>query len=236
MSDVSAVFAPGFYIFFNAFIIYSASYVPYSLNIGNQVPPSFWDILATFSKDVYTKPSSLFFIIFASYLFGIILRAIPVRWTEKIIPPFHSKFPYPDILNKLLETLKESKKSTKHDNNLLPSLSKELPMHVFNYWKYVLCMRAPDVFQFYQSFENRSRFFAGMILASLFGTASGIVMFFVSSMTPRIYMPFIVLSASILFIFGINFRRIRRQEARALFIMFIAFLQEGDRVKHDKSE
>lgn len=229
VSDIASIIAPGFYLYFAVHIFYTAYYQfngEHALASAN----SFWDILFHFSTSLYEKPSMLLFIFFASYLLGTVLRAIPVRFTESLIPPFHSRFPYPDALNNVLATLRANKTLIRYNEDFFPAQIEHVHMNVFNYWKNLLCLKALAVFHHYKSFENRSRFFAGMILSSLAATIASIIMNFVNQSCSSVYIPLFVLSGTLFTIFGVNFRRIRRQEAEALFTMYIAFLQEGQDV------
>lgn len=232
LSDLFAIIAPGFYIFIVSFIIFSVHLT--TADTASRI--NLWSVLNELTSITYEKPSSLIFILFAAYLLGIILRSIPVRVTERLIPPFSSKFPYPLLLRDVLDTIKKKNKMTNVTSSLLPVITKDLPRYVFNYWKYLLCLRAPEGFQYYQSFEDRSRFFAGMIWASLVGTIVGIVMYFVTPAYNQVYVPLMVLSGIILLVFGSNFRRIRGQEARALFLIYVAYLQNAESASHQAED
>lgn len=226
LSDLFAVIVPGFYTLIVFYVVYSTNKTLINPSSDSEKVKNFWDILDGLSLIIYEKPSSLLFILFSAYLIGSVFRAIPVRWTERLIPPFTCKFPYPTMLKNVLNTLKRKEKSIKQNISNLPNLSKGLPKDVYNYWKYLICMRAPEAFQLYQTFENRSRFFAGMILSGLAGTLVGCLMFLVDNIQYQINTPLTILSATILVVFGSNFRRIRLQETRALFLMYIGYLQE----------
>jgi hypothetical protein len=92
----------------------------------------------------------------------------------------------------------------------------------------MLCLRAPTGFTFYQSFEARSRFFAGMFWAGMAGIGGGLYLVGTVPRAPLSYAPalqMIVVSVTLVLAFGFQLRRVREQEARVLVTLFAALLQ-----------
>ena len=229
-SDFFGVLPPGFYSFVAVYSWYSVQFITKPSIEPKPSVESLWGILTKLSGAVQEKPATLVFILFASYLIGSVFRAIPVYWAERLIPPFTKDFPYPITLIEVLATLNAYPETTKHDINKMPKVDKGVPMHIFNYWKDVLCLRSPEGFAYYQTFETRVRFFAGMIWAGLIGSLSGgyLILRFLDLKHPT-GLPLFLLSSILLIIFSSNFRRVRRQEARSLVTIFTAYVQECER-------
>jgi hypothetical protein len=99
-------------------------------------------------------------------------------------------------------------------------------MYVYNYWKDALCLSTPTGFEYYQTFETRVRFFTGMIWAGLVGIFAALAILVRCQMLFQPVGILLLELSLILFItFSANFRRVRRQEVRALFLIFGAHLQ-----------
>lgn len=222
-SDFFAVLPPGFYIFV---VIYSCAALDF---MAPSKELTILIIIEALTNQVQQQPIYLIFILFACYMLGSIFRALPVVWAERSIPPFRTSFPDIDILKEVMETLNKNKDATKHDISKMPSLEdiNELPMHVFNYWKDVLCVNSSEGFEYYQTFETRVRLFSGIIWASWSGIFGGLyVMLKEGAFIHNIGLPLLSLSLILLTTFGSNFRRVRRQESRALLLIYSAYLQK----------
>jgi hypothetical protein len=185
---------------------------------------SLWSIFTELSGQVNKTPAILIFILFACYLFGSIVRAMPVFWAARIITPTSVQFPYEANLKKAIEKLNENVNASRHDLSRVPDLNGGLPIEVFNYWKDRLCIKSPEGFDYYKTFETRVRFFAGMIWASVIGLFGGGYIFFVKR-DPQ-HLSLMLISILLLIIFGSNFSRIRKSEARALLTLYTAHLQD----------
>jgi len=217
-NELFAVFPPGFYILMVAYSCYVASQACSS--------SSLWSVFAKLAGAVRDNPAYLLFILFAAYLFGSIFRALPVAWAERTIPWFTSHFPYENVLEETLSVLNRNTPASKHNPRKGPSLSRGLPKRVFNYWKDALCVNSPEGFEYYQAYEARSRLFAGMIWAGWSGVVgSAVALGFAWRVSPSIGLGMLILSAAMLGAFGCNFRRVRRQEAQALLLIYTAWLQ-----------
>lgn len=227
-SDFFSVLPAGLYIFI---VIYSCFPLIFNLIFGGiSSPASLVDIFDSLATLINQQPAYIFFILFACYMLGSIFRAFPVRWAESSVPPWKkSEFPYPDILREVIDTLKKYSDATKHTESKLPHLEDELPMHVFNYWKDALCVNSIEGFDYYQTFETRVRFFCGMIWASWVGITLSVITIICYIRSPNIVLtiglPLLVLSVVLILAYGLNFRRVRRQEARALLLIYSAYLQ-----------
>ena len=88
-NDFFSVLPPGFYIF----IIFYFSWGFYH-NPGTS-QQSLFALINTLATEINSLFSPLLLlIIFASYIFGSISRALPVSWIEQTFPLFRKKFPY----------------------------------------------------------------------------------------------------------------------------------------------
>ena len=100
-------------------------------------------------------------------------------------------------------------------------------MHVFNYWKDILCVNSIEGFIYYQTFETRVRLFAGYYWASWSGIIGGCyIMLKEQTISHDIGFPLFLISLVLIITFGSNFRRVRRQEARALLLIYSAYMQK----------
>ena len=80
-------------------------------------------------------------------------------------------------------------------------------------------MNSPEGFRLYQSFEARSRFFAGMFWAGLFGIAGWVWLVIYSEMA-RDRWHLLIPSVILVIVFGSQFRRVRAQESLVLFSVY----------------
>ncbi len=216
-SDFFAVIAPGFYSFVALFVVIIA------LGPNSSGFQSIWKILDHLLSLIEKSPISLIFILFGTYLVGSAFRAIPVTFAERSIPRFKSNFPYPSALNDILDKLQGNPQLWKGDPKQMPMIPSDFPEAIFNFWKTRLCIVSQEGFAYYQSFENRSRFFAGIIWASIVGFGCSIIIFIGTlSIVNPVGIPILLFSLVLFIAFGSNFRRIRRQEARALLLAYLA--------------
>lgn len=221
-SDFLSVLPPGFYIFTTVYSCYVVNFQYFS------PAESLWTIIDSLANQLRQQPVMLIFLLFACYLLGSVFRALPVYWVEKTIPPFHAGFPYPNVLTEVVEILNKNDSATKHDRTKTPDLSGGIPMHVFNYWKDVLCLNTTEGFEYYQTFEIRVRLFAGIIWAGWTGILGSLYIVLHSGhFSHPVGAPLFVLSSILIATFGTNFRRVRRQEARSLALIYIAYLQKS---------
>ena len=227
-SDFFAILTPGFYIFIAIYAL--------TLSFGSfqSKDSSLWEVIFNLSLHIQESPSILIFIFFGAYLFGSIFRTLPVNYAEKIIPPFTTSFPYPEKLTKLINILKDHHDGAQIDPELLPKFGNELPLEIFNYWRYVICINSKEGFEFYRSFETRVRFFTGIIWASVTGVIfGGLIIIKTHYFFHPSGFPLLLLSLIIFFTFGLNFRRVRRHEARALLTIFCAFQKKNKKNEID---
>ena len=174
-------------------------------------------------QEMQTQPVALVFVLFGSYLCGSILRVLPVRWAEKATPPFKSEFPYPEAMRDFLTNLTERSTPTELALKKLPDLSQVGSQRQFNHWKNVLCMHSPDAFNHYQTFEARTRFFAGMLWAGFVGLLGGSTLAVQGGLPAGFQLA--LLSLLLIGAYGIQFRRVRIQEVVVLFSLYVSYLQ-----------
>lgn len=219
-SEFFSVLPPGFYTFIVVFSCYAVS-APQGAR-----PSTLWMIFDALSAKIYSNPVLLIFVLFACYLFGSIFRTLPVYWAEMTVRFRNPNFPYSNVLSDALVELGSHAKATKHDSKKLPDLTQGVPMNVFNYWKNLLCLQSPEGFEYYQTFETRVRFFGGMIWSAWFGILGSIYIFIVAVRSSwPIGAAILTISLVVLASFGLNFRRVRTQEAKALLLIFTAHMQ-----------
>ncbi|RLJ21206.1 hypothetical protein DJ031_03695 [bacterium endosymbiont of Escarpia laminata] len=220
-SDFFAVLPLGFYIFM---VVYSCAALEF-IEPSNE--RTIIKVIQSLAIHIQQQPIFLIFILFACYMLGSIFRALLVYWAERSIPPFRANFPYPETLTEVIDTLNKHHDATKHDVSKMPSLKNGVPMHVFNYWKDVLCVNSIEGFEYYQTFETRVRLFTGIIWASWSGILGGIyIVLMEGDFSHKIGLPLFLLSLILLITFGSNLRRVRRQESRVLLFMYSAYLQK----------
>lgn len=216
--DLFAVLSPGFVIFTFVYAVYRT----------DKTTASLWAVLQVLAEQLQQRPAWIVFVLFAAYLLGSLLRAVPVWWAERLSPPFRmSRFPYPDVLKEVVATVKNHYKAAGLDETRLPDLGDGVPMHIYNYWKNALCLGTASGFDYYQTFEMRVRFFTGMIWAGWIGLLCSLAVFIHCwAATHVVGWTMLLLALLLLLTFGVNFRRVRRQESRALLLLFITYLQQ----------
>jgi hypothetical protein len=216
-SNLFAVFSPGL-------LIFTFVHAALRTNCGTA---SLWVVMQGLADHLQQRPAWIVFVLFAAYLLGSLVRTLPVALAERLLPPFTVAFPYPAMLQQVRQALEDHAAAACLDVQRLPNLNKGVPPEVYNYWKDALCLGTANGFEYFQSFETRMRFFTGMIWAGLAGLcSSGWIVLRCRMLTQPAAMALFVLAAVILLTFGWNFRRVRRQEARALLLLFIAYQQK----------
>jgi hypothetical protein len=184
-------------------------------------PKNIMEAINPIAQALKDNPVYLVFLLFAAYLVGSIFRALKVKWAECICPPFHSSFPFSEELNRALIEIKTSGSKILIDSHL-PDIKNGLTNNEFNYWKDVLCIKSERGFEYYETFETRTRFSAGMVWAGVVGIVSGSLMFFRG---PNIAWQMLVISLVVYSAFGFHLLRVRRQESKALLFLYIALTQ-----------
>ncbi|HSB68251.1 MAG TPA: hypothetical protein VLT62_02805 [Candidatus Methylomirabilis sp.] len=215
---------PGLFVFLVSYTcLVSAS--------GKEPPPSLWGHLMALSNALKESPPLILFVIFGAYLIGSVIRSMPVQWAESVTAfgRKHSRFPYSLELVDLLQRLDAQSGATDLEAKGLPKFT-ELTAGVFNYWKDFLCIKAPEGFVYYQTFEARSRFYTGMFWAGVAGVAGFIVMLGLwgkggISLVPATQL--LVLSVILVVAFGLQLWRVREQEARVLLMLFVVARKES---------
>jgi hypothetical protein len=175
------------------------------------------------------EPALVLLVLFASYLSGTLVRTLPVRTVERLLPPFHVTFPHWRVLRSFVAGLRTNAAWAGLAASELPDLPADIPyretMLLFNHWKSALSVRTPDSFRYYQTFESRSRMFAGMFWAGLLGAVGSIYTLARLGVTVFLHTPFawqaLAVSLLIALLFGGQFRRVREQEARVLLSLYL---------------
>jgi len=170
------------------------------------------------------NPYYLVLVIFGAFLIGSVIRSLPLVWAERVSPPFHSRFPFHAQLKGALKDLTDNCQAAMFRPEASPDLSKDINRNIWNYWKDTLCCHNEKAFHFYQSFEIRARYAAGLVWAGIGGMIASMTMFM---RCPHAALQTIVVSALIYLAFSYNLRRARDAEARALLFLFIAHQQSG---------
>jgi hypothetical protein len=214
-ADFFSVLTPGFYsvlmLGFHLIIPKNAKTVIGALNL--------------IVRDLKRNPFYFIFLLFVVYLFGSIIRVLKVNWAEIASQPyhyhFHSGFPFHNDLKTAYENIKNSDAVEK---TRLPSinLTKGVPEDIFNYWKDFLCTKNDKAFEYYESFENRTRFSAGMVWAGIVGMIASFSMLLRCAPVGWQMFGF---SFAMYLAFGFHLRRVRKQEVRALLFLYLAHFQ-----------
>ena len=220
-SDFFAVLPPGFYIFV---VIYSCMSLDF-ITPSNGVP--ILQVIETLANQIKEQPIYLIFVLFSCYMLGSLCRALPVSWAERSFPPFKAGFLDNGTLKDVVDTINSDQPAIKHDIAKMPKLGDKVDTHVFNFWKDILCVNSIEGFSYYQTFETRVRFFSGIIWASWLGILGGLtVMWRECDCASDIGLAILILSLIMLIAFGSNLRRIRREESKALLLLYSAYLQK----------
>ena len=182
-------------------------------------------------------------VLLSSYMAGASLRALPVTYASRIVPRSSSR-PFPG-LGELLRAFEELN-AWKGIRRLLPvdptgpllylrSFEKEADKSgrrkdaesalciAFNLCKDWLCVHHQSAFSYYESFEARTRFFSGMLLASCVGFVCGVVSGIATtgaSWPDRWGVAFV--SFAIWGLCASAFNRARAEEARVLAFLYLA--------------
>jgi hypothetical protein len=189
-------------------------------------------------------------VIFGAYIVGSIIRSVPVDWAEWSIPhtkkseissagelekttteePKKStnkeanKFPYQNLLIDALKDLKDAEAATKIDKGSLPDISKNFSRNVYNFWKDTLCNFSSNGFDYYERYETRARFSAGMFWAGILGILGGGYLIYY-----KIGLEIILFSLLIIVVFRLHLGRVRKQEVKVLLFLYISYLQEKNK-------
>lgn len=184
---------------------------------------SAWAVIHRIAVDeVEGHASLILLILFATYLLGSLVRSLPVSIVDRLTPPFRRGFPPIDVVREALAELSQHKKATRFTAAHAPKVGSTLPTTVFNHWKNWLCVLNQDAFRYYQSFESRSRMFAGMAMAGAVGCVCALVILYRAGWSvPRIGVELLVASGALVLLFGGQFRRVRKQEAGVLVSLFV---------------
>jgi len=231
-TDFFAILVPGFFIFgvIVSFFLAFTHKNP-KISILERIKPLFITL-----KEYWPL---VIILIVIGYLLGNLIRAIRVTTADKfsktIFSPlaiteekkliYKSAFPYPNILDDIREHLFDSKLIA---NITLPKEAKPL-YSAWNFWKITIGLESPDMFNYIQNLESRVRLFAGMLWAGLLGIIVSLSIFAgcifnnVISVVWLEYNIYLFLTSAALFtMFGMNLRRVRREEARSVFMGYLA--------------
>lgn len=192
--------------------------------------------------------------LFSCYIIGVIVKSIPVDWGFPKIPILNkykgSKFPHKrlyykyynyymkgDFIYKLSEYCKNSEKiKVIGSNNVATNSDPMFDSNGFNFIKMFICASSPGNYSILQELESRSRLYGAMRLTGLIGVLISFFLYFMLSNNGTLETWFSVnftmftLSLIILVIFGLQIRRIRRDEARHVYLSLFAIIRSRDRL------
>jgi hypothetical protein len=210
--DFFAAIPSGMYVFLVAHATYSAT------------TTSLWQYLVEFAGVVQETPALAVLVLFGAFLFGSIIRSIPVDWADACTTLGRGKsFPYVQRLRHMRDRLIVERGVSNISEERLPDPA-GVSRITFNYWKDFLCIEAPAAFSFYETFEARSRFFAGMFWAGVAGLGGAVIAKISSISSPSSQIA--VLSLTLVAAFGLQLRRVRAQEASVLFTLIAVLRQK----------
>ncbi|NIM16139.1 MAG: hypothetical protein GTO45_29400 [Candidatus Aminicenantes bacterium] len=225
-TDFFAIFVPGAYVFSIILFVYLAiTHEDANISISHRIESVFDEL-----KDYWPLTLIIFII---CYLIGILIRSFRVSIADELckkifsrftrfkkgkwnITFYKSSFPYPAILEKLIQHLTESKlvKRIKlPDEEYLDS--------AYQFWKLSICSELPDVFSYTQTLESTVRLFAGMFWAGLLGIIGSIVILVARLSWWKLDLLLFSISLIISTIFGMNIRRVRGREVSYVFIAYL---------------
>lgn len=244
-ADFFAIMAPGFFIF-------TISAVCITACVGTTGADSVW-----WQMVKIWQPSAQLWIlgsatIFLSFLFGSMLRAVPVNDTDALAMRIQTvwrrfwrksvnrseKFPFPDLLDTVFEEVQSYTLISKESLDLAERSGERLyeqRLHnIFNFWKMTLCEANERAFVFSQDLEGRVRLFAGMFWAGAVGivmSLSAVTLLLIAAIVNTTWVrtawlgPFSIIfgfSFIICFLFGKQLHRVRKQEVKHTFIAYLA--------------
>lgn len=224
--DFFGVLIPGLYVSGNLLLLTFAFVDP------KETTESAWIIID--NAIIGFQLNKLFLLLLVAYLFGSAARVFPVNVIDKISGWINQKisrnetwkeeskqkFPYIEYLNKLHGDIKHYNSFT-----VTTELQEEPdPMSVFNYWKAVITRESPNLVAQIRAAEAKVRMFAGIVWATGFSLILSLIALSFSSI--RCWWPPFVISAclsfTLLIIFIIGLRPMRREEARAVYLGFLS--------------
>lgn len=178
--------------------------------------------------------NKLLLLLLVAYLSGSATRVFPVNVIDKISGWINQKisrnkswkeeskqkFPYVGYLNKLHVDINQNNSFTL---TIEPQMEPE-PMSAFNYWKAVVTRESPNLVAQIRAAEAKVRMFAGIVWVTGFSLILSLIALSFSNI--RYWWPPFVISACISFtlllIFIIGLRPMRREESRAVYLAFLS--------------
>lgn len=234
-TDFFAILVPGSFVFCVVVSVYMAFRYP------DVTIKSMLDSSLKYLKEYW--PLVIIFII-VGYLLGNVIRSIKVNTADRTAKKlfsrlvasewdqllFSSGFPYPKMLEKILEQLE---RSNLVDKTGLPD--SESLHNAYNYWKISICSTMPDVFIYIENLESRARLFVGMFWAGFTGLLGSIPIsiaialgYVEKSHWIEFNIIMVLASGLIFYMFGSRIRRVRSQEVGTVFMAYL-FLQQKKR-------
>jgi hypothetical protein len=220
--DFFAVLPSGTYTFLSLYLLLGLDHKQ------RDISESAWSSLEPLVHLTHDKPSVIILILFSAYVLGSILRAVPVSKSESFICDNKNEFPYGKEVKEMFDSIKTHHQLTYVETGLIPDLTNGLPKHVYNCWKDMVCVCSPEGFAYFQEFEARTRFFAGMFLAGCIGiVCAPLTSLVVGSILyePALYM--FIVSVIITLLYGRNLQHVRMQEVTTLAGLFLAYVQDS---------
>jgi hypothetical protein len=220
--DFFAVLPSGTYTFLSLYLLLGLDHKQ------RDVTESAWSSLEPLVHLTHDKPSVIILILFCAYVLGSILRAVPVTKSENFICDNKNEFPYGKTVKEMFDSIKTHHRLTHVETELIPELTNGLPKHVYNCWKDIVCVCSPEGFAFFQEFEARTRFFAGMFLAGCIGiVCAPLTSLVVGSILYKPALYLFIVSVIITLLYGRNLQHVRMQEVTTLAGLFLAYVQDN---------
>jgi hypothetical protein len=225
--DFFGVLVPGVYVAANLSLLGFAFVDP------NITTDPAWSIIN--NAVVNVELNKLLLLLLISYLLGSTARALPVNtvdrvsgWVNSTIIPrkkarrqaYAENFPYLNLLEGIFTDLNKNNSFTISNR----PKAEPTPMAAFNYWKAVIAKESPNLVAQIRAAEARVRMFAGIVWATAFSLAVCLI----ALLCPRgqsWWQPFVFsacCSFTLLLVFVTLIRSMRREEARAVYVGFLA--------------
>ena len=219
--DILAVIPSGAFAFLVCYIILSGDSA-----IGGDL--SLWSRLDPLVSELKENPAILLAVLFVSYFFGSVFRALPAEWVDASPLVGNSVYPSGTRAEDLVRGMVKTPTSSILQSNraVLPT---EVAKERLKYLKDRLRARSPERFAYYQTFEIRSGFVATMLWAATSGLFGSLLWFLTNGINGA-GLQLALVSALMATAFGIWLPRVRKQETSTLVALAVSHARSRPRL------